>query len=249
MKTFLFLLSALIIWSSDTLETHLNDPSQGIIDKAIEAHGGKNYNPLSVVFDFRDKHYKAVKNGGSYQYERIFTSKEGKQIHDILSNQGFQRKVNGELIKLEPKKERAYSNSVNSVIYFALLPYGLNDEAVKKKYLGTSSINAIDYHKIEVTFQEEGGGDDFSDVFVYWIHPKKFTVDFLGYSYHVNGGGLRFRKAYNQRKIGKIRFQDYTNYKTETKDFTTDQLDSLYVNGKLKELSLIELKKVKVAKN
>ncbi len=87
-----------------------------------------------------------------------------------------------------------YSNSVNSVAYFALLPFRLNDAAVNKRYIGTSEIKGEPYFEIEVTFQQKGGGKDHDDVFIYWIHQQHFTMDYLAYSFIVDGGGTRFRK-------------------------------------------------------
>ena len=217
-----------------------------IVDKTIDQHGGKRYQNHTIEFEFRTKQYKAVKmKDGSFQYDRIFKESD-KNVHDILNNDGFHRRIDNEKVKLEDKKSKAYSNSVNSVIYFALLPHGLNDEATKKEYLGEAIIHDKTYHKIRVTFNEKGGGNDFEDVFIYWIHHHDLTVDYLAYSYHINGGGVRFRAAYNRRKVNKITFQDYINYKSTIPSVRVEQLDSLYLKNELKELSRIELKNVKV---
>jgi len=68
-------------------------------------------------------------------------------------------------------------------------------------------------------------------------------VDYLAYSYHVNGGGVRFRSAYNSREVDGVRFQDYINYKH---DSTTpvEEMDEYYLKGELKELSKIELRNI-----
>ncbi|MEL7534879.1 MAG: DUF6503 family protein, partial [Bacteroidota bacterium] len=133
-----------------------------------------------------------------------------------------------------------YSNSVNSVLYFIRLPYGLNDPAVNKKYLGEESIKGKKYHKIEVTFEQEGGGKDYDDVFVYWLDQQSHYLDYLAYSYETDGGGLRFRKAFNARTIGGIRFQDYVNYKAELQaGREAASLGLLYEAAELDSLSSI----------
>ena len=58
------------------------------------------------------------------------------------------------------------SNAVNSVHYFAYLPYGLNGSAVHKELLGTTTLKNKEYYKIRVTFSEAGGGEDYEDVFM-----------------------------------------------------------------------------------
>ena len=92
--------------------------AQQIIDKAIEAHGGKNYDNLKLEFDFRKRHFKAEKKPGFYHYEKVYTDKSGKEVHDILDNGSFNRNIDGEPADLTEKQIAGYSNSLNSVIYF-----------------------------------------------------------------------------------------------------------------------------------
>lgn len=217
--------------------------AQRIIDQAIEAHGGSAYENAHVQFVFRQFQYELQRQGGKYQYERRF-EKEGDAYRDVLSNDGFIRHINGKEVALADTMAAKYANSVNSVHYFAQLPYGLNDPAAQKKYLGTTTIKDQSYHKIEVTFQEEGGGKDFDDVFVYWIREDSYIVDYLAYSYLVDGGGLRFREAYHPQQVAGIRFQDYVNYKAEPAEWTVHDLDQAFIEGKLKELSRIELEQI-----
>ena len=125
------------------------------------------------------------------------------------------------------------------------MPYHLNDPAVNKTYEGTTSIKGKNYQVIRVTFEEEGGGDDFDDVYYYWFDAENYQLDYLAYSFHVNKGGVRFRSAYNAREIEGIRFQDYINFKAD-KDTPLTELPKMYEANKLKELSRIELEKVKV---
>ena len=102
------------------------------------------------------------------------------------------------------------------------------------------------YHAVEVTFQQEGGGKDYEDAFVYWFHTERNTMDYFGYSYEVDGGGLRFRKAYNFRTIEGIRFSDFINFKAEYPKYSVHDLGSLYNQGVLEELSRIENENIQV---
>lgn len=222
--------------------------AQKIVDRAIEAHGGKAFEQAHIQFDFRDRTYVYKREDGIFEYRRIFADSSGRQVTDILSNTDFTRLINGDTTQLKEKKASAYASSVNSVVYFALLPYRLNDEAVQKEYLGTAELEGIPYHKVRVSFTEEGGGEDFEDIYVFWFRQDTHTVDYLAYSFHTNGGGYRFRKAYNPRTLGGIRWQDYINYKPATTEgLQVAQLDELFKTGKLEELSRIELKNLKVA--
>ncbi len=225
--------------------TDTQPDAQTIIDRAIEKSGGEKYLDIQIEFDFRDRHYIATRQGGEYSYERITQDSTGT-IRDLLTNEGFRREVNGAHTQVADSMETRYSASINSVIYFALLPYGLNDPAVKKKLLGETIIHDTTYYKIEISFDEEGGGKDFEDTFIYWIHSKDFTVDYLAYSFEEKGVvDYRFRKAYHPQIVGGIRFQNYINYKP-LEETTLEILDSLYLQHKLDTLSTIELKNIQV---
>ena len=165
----------------------------------------------------------------------------------FLTNDGFTREIDGREVDVPDSMAIKYSNSINSVIYFALLPYGLNDPAVNKRYLGDKNIKGKDYHKIQITFDQEGGGEDFEDIFVYWINVENYTIDYLAYKYSTDGGGMRFREALNERYIEGVRFADYINYKAPKSGLPADS-DDIFLNGKLKELSRIELEDIKVNK-
>lgn len=219
--------------------------AQEVIDQAIEVAGGDAYLESIIEFDFREVHYKGRKNKDGFKMSRLF-SKDTVKIYDAMTADVFVRTINGENVELEDSMVNKYRNSINSVFYFALLPNGLNDEAVQKKYLEKVSIKEKNYHKIEVTFKQEGGGDDFDDVYVYWINTQTNKIDFLAYSFEVNGGGLRFREAYNERYVNGIRFVDYINYKADPNKVDVYGLDEMFKKNQLEEISRIELKNVSV---
>lgn len=221
------------------------DPSTKIINDAIEAHGGKRFENALTEFDFRGRHYTSHRKGGMFTYTREFSDSSG-QIKDVLSNDGFRREINGGLAKISGERAAAYSNSVNSVLYFALLPYGLNDPAVIKTYLGETELRGKKYHLIRVTFKQDGGGKDHEDVFLYWINQQTNIVDYLAYSYLTDGGGLRFREAINQRTINGILFHDYNNYKPGSDTVTLDEMGTLFEQNQLDLLSVINHENIKV---
>ncbi len=238
------LLALLVTITMVSCNASLKD-SQKIIDRAIEASGGEKYLHSTIEFDFRYRHYVAQREGGKYSYERIFKD-SARTTHDFLTNDGFKREINNTLVEVADSMKVKYTSSVNSVVYFALLPYGLNDAAVQKKFMGETSIDRVEYYVIEITFAQEGGGEDHEDVFMYWINKKDFTIGYMAYSYEeTDGVGLRFRKAYNARNVNGILFLDYINLKPKDKTEIT-ALEELYKKGELQELSKIELVNIKV---
>lgn len=219
------------------------DP-QAMIDKAISLHGGDLYHQADISFSFRGKAYSSTHTNGAYTYTRNF-EEEGQTYEDLMTSDSFVRKINGETVAVADTMVRKYRNSINSVLYFALLPYKLNDAAVQKKYMDIVKVGEKEYHQIEVTFAQEGGGEDHQDVFMYFLDVKTGNMEHLAYSYETDGGGRRFRKGYNFRTVNGIKFADYVNFKdAPTADI--HKIASAYNAGRLDTLSLIELEDIVV---
>lgn len=239
----IFLLFALIISCKDGSKATLT--AQEIVDKSIAVSGGENYNVKSTSFEFRNIRYKSSFKGGRKLLQRE-QRKDSTLIKDILCAGELRRYENDASIEVADTTAVKYANSVNSVHYFARLPFGLNDAAVNKKLLGQTEINNKAYYKIEITFDAENGGEDFDDVYLYWIEKNTFKPDYLAYVYHTDGGGQRFRVAKNERYVGGIRFVDYDNLKPKKDGTNFKDIDELYTNGELEKLSSIELNDIKV---
>ena len=211
-------------------------------------HGGHRYDNMQVQFDFRNRHYRAKISDGEYVYERTFQSDNG-WVTDVWSNKKFKRLIDQKEIKLNSEDMQSYRTATNSVIYFALLPFNLDDPVVNRQLMRSVEIKGEPYYKVEITYGEmEGEKEDFESVYVYWIHKEKFTMDYLAYSFNINGGGVRFREAYNAREVEGIRFQDYRNY-TIDEDYPAQELDYAFVTNKLHLVSDIKLENIKVQLN
>jgi hypothetical protein len=222
------------------IEAPVDSKAEAIILKSIRKHGGAQYEDIDISFTFRKHQYLAKRKDGVFRYERLLIDSSGTKLQDVLTNEGLVRLVDGQEVGITDKKRAAYTESVNSVIYFVLLPYFLADQAVRSEYLGTVSIKQQPYEKVKITFDQEGGGLDFEDEFIYWFHRDQHTLDYLAYSYLTDGGGARFRAAFNPREIKGLRFADYINYKPNPETRYILNFDSLYEVGGLEKLSLIE---------
>jgi len=221
-----------------------NPAVQEIIDKSIEVSGGNLYKACDISFALRDIRYELENANGRKILKRII-KKDSAIILDILRHNSFERYINGDLVNVADSMAAKYSNSINSVHYFAYLPYGLNDPAVNKKLLGETQIGDGQYYKVEVTFDKIGGGEDFEDIYIYWINKETFKPDYLAYQFNTDGGGARFRKAFNERIINGIRFVDYYNYKA-SENISVYELEALFKLKKLELLSTIRLEDISV---
>src|SRR5688572_7743306 len=171
-------LTSAILFSAAVCMSSCADKAQNIVDKAIDTHGGKAFESFVLEFDFRDRHYTADRDNGIFEYSREFTDSTGN-IRDVLSNDGFTRYRNGSPLDIPEERSQAFTRSVNSVIYFMLLPFGLNDKAVNKEWMGESIVRGEPYQLVRVTFEQTGGGEDHEDVFHYWFHSDKNTMDYF----------------------------------------------------------------------
>lgn len=226
-------------------ESDATPEARQVVDSAIARAGGQGFRTDQISFEFRKRTYESYLEDGQRVLARITPTDSGA-IRDLRKGDYFERRWKDSLLAVPDSTARKWSNAVNSVHYFAYLPYGLNDAAVNKELIGKVRIGEKEYYKVKVSFDQQGGGEDFEDVFIYWFEIKTTKPDFLAYEFHTNGGGLRFREAYNERVVGGLRFQDYINYKPSGKASLTD-LDSLFVKGELEELSRIELKNIQVS--
>lgn len=246
-KVILILLAISVFSCKEHTEKALS--AQYIVDKSIEVSGGVQlYEKSTIKFNFRGRDYVSEMEGKRKTLKRI-QKNDTIDLLDILSPEGFQRFDTNSLVSLHDSLATKYGNSVNSVHYFSKLPYGLNDPAVHKELLAETEINGRSYYKVKVTFDQAGGGDDFDDTYVYFFNKDTFKPDYLAYDFHVNGGGMRFREAYNERYINGIRFVDYNNMKPIDANTSVLQVDSLFNNDRLKLLSKIELTDVSVSQD
>jgi hypothetical protein len=218
------------------------DKATSIVEKSIEVHGGKKYDSFIAEFDFRKFHVKLMHENGKFQYERISKDTANNEIWDIVNNEGFLRIINGNQVKLSAKDVTKYTNAVNSVAYFVLLPYKLRDKAVNLEYLGEMLIENKKYDKIKVWFDKEGGGNDFEDIYCYWFNQETHTLDYIAYA----NGGPRFRKVKNRQTVGGIVFQDYENFAITDTTISTSDYDKAFLAGKDSLLSVIEQKNIVV---
>lgn len=236
MKKNILLIGLCVVFWQCTPRTTSDSKAKAIIEQCVQAHGGTNYRNLDVSFDFRKFSVRIQQTDTSFVYERSTRDSLGNEIRDRLSNRGFERSFNGQVQTLSAKDTDKYREGTNSIAYFVLLPYKLQDPAVNLEYLGETTLNGQTYDKIKVWFDAEGGGKDHEDVFCYWINRQTHTLDYLAYA----NGGPRFRKATKRERVAGVVFQDYENYEIQDTTLASPDYDKAFAAGKAKLLSKIE---------
>ena len=224
------------VFTSCTGSKQQDEKASAIINQCIAVHGGDNYKNLDVSFDYRKFRMHLMQEDGKFLYERTFEDSTGDTVNDVMTNDGFTRKINGREANLSKKDNDKYKEGLNAIAYFALLPYKLSEAAVNLKYIGEIKIGNNTYDKIDVTFDKEAGGKDHQDEFCYWINKQTHTMDYLSYS----NGGPRFRTVIKRQKVGGVIFQNYNNYQILDTTLPTSGYDKAYITGNAKLLSTIE---------
>ncbi|MDX1418544.1 MAG: DUF6503 family protein [Rubricoccaceae bacterium] len=192
--------------------------ARALVDRAIAAHGGSVLERAELAFRFRGTPYRLRRDGGRFAYSRVTADSLGRAVEDRLDNEGLRRFVDGAPVPV-PSNAAGIETNVNSVAYFALLPFPLRDPAVRLRALGPDTLRGQPYERVEVTFAQAGGGRDWEDRYLYWIHPETHSIDFLAYTYRLganetgsNATGSRFREAVDARTVEGVRVQDYRNW-------------------------------------
>lgn len=225
--------------------------ARAIIDSAIATHGGSVLDRAVVSFTFRGDEYRIRQNEGRFHYRRTYTDSLGRMVTDGLTNDGVYRVADGDTVSLSDDEKNSVETTVNSVAYFTLLPHPLDDPAVQPEYGGRDTLDGVPYHRVRVTFQQSGGGQDWQDVFLYWFRTDTYAMDYFSYAFGLAPGdsdtGTRFRAAYNVRRINGVRVADYRNYTSDT--LATDRMErypSLRRREALELVSRIEIDSVQV---
>jgi hypothetical protein len=223
---------------------------EAIIDSIYQKSGSALIDQSDIYFDFRNFHYAYLQGEDGLKQSRKYTNDKGEAVDDIWQGDSLMRTIEGEIVELKEKEENAYKNSINSVFYFGFLPKALKDPAVNATLVDEVEINQKRYHKIRVTFDEDGGGEDFYDIFLYWIGIEDYAVDYMAYQYFTEEGGIRFRSVDSVKEVNGILFKDYLNYAPK-EDMMNDfsNVDKVFSNGGMKLVSEIRLENIRVIEN
>ena len=215
-----------------------------IVKKSIAYHQLDKLYTTPIDFQFRDYLYHINRTADPYIYSRQITFIDSityqpiVQIDSLFNSSNLKRYQNNLRLDLPQEEASKFANSINSVAYFQQLPLPLTDPAAQLEQLPNTRIEGTNHYTLKVTFAAENGGSDPEDTYRYYFNAKTFALSYLSYDFHVNGGGVRFRKAFENPQPPFI-FLHYDNYKAP-KDTPLDSLPQLFERGVLELVSRIE---------
>ena len=260
MRRLLFCCLALAACTSPAAEGPQGDADAlALVDRLRDRHGVDALDRAEVTFSFRGTPFAAWRDGSQFRYARQLVDDAGRRVEEVVDNAGTHRFVDGAEVELADDEAGRVHTAVNSVVYFALLPYALTDPAVRVRTLGPDSVAGAAYDRLEATFAQEGGGTDWDDRYVYWIRQPDAadagaTLDFLAYSYAPTPGdtsrnetGVRFREVIGTQDAGGVRFQAYRNLTADSigpRDL--ERFGALYDAGQTRPVSDVVLDSIRV---
>jgi hypothetical protein len=210
-----------------------------LLQSTLRAHGSERLAESGWQFTFRGDRFRMARGGGSFVYERRPQS-GGPVLR--LDNRGLTAWAGDRPVDLAAPD--AARRGLNSVVYFASLPLGLKDPAVRLRRLPPRTIEGRPLPELEVRFAAEGGGEDHEDVFRYWIDPDSGLLRYLAYRFERGGGGVRFRRAVSTVEVGPVVFTQWKNYGIDDPSIPLDEVVHRWAQGRLPWISDIVLEDV-----
>lgn len=219
-----------------------------IVDQAIAYHGGATYRSSDTSLEVCSKSgcfgVEAVVDGDSFEYEVSGTIGEQQRRVRVTNAEVAWWDEDGEPLAVPPEDETGLRDFVMARVYFPFLPYRLNDASVYKSDLGVETWGGRELHKVKITFTS-GSSTDADDEYLYWFDPETGRLEQFAYSFAGDPGGLRFRRAFNYRRIGGILFYDAENLGIEGEDLSVDLIDAAYVET-MRQVSVVEVRNIRV---
>lgn len=214
-----------------------------IVAKAIEFHGNEAFQSSALSLTITSL-------SGSFQ---IASTREGGRFEYVVTDPRSQRRVrltndvveewrDGVKMELDEEGARRARAFADARVFFPLLPFTLNGDAINFEDLGLEQWDGQALHKVKVSFTP-GSSNDADDTYMFWFDPDTGRIEQFGYDF---SGGLRYRKATAFNLVGGILFSDQENYAIDGERVPVDMLSPEYVAENMRLLSTVALSDITV---
>ena len=219
-----------------------------IVASAIGHHGGDRYQHSETSLELCSGsgcYQMTVRTaGGMYRHE-VSGPYRGRTRSVRADNTSVSVSLDGEPLAVVAEAGQTLRDWATARIYFAFLPYRLNDPGVLQEDLGLEEWAGRRLHKVKVSFVA-GSSTDAEDEYLYWFDPESGRLEQFAYSFKGRPGGLRFRRLSNYRRVGGILFFDQSNLGVEAPGLVVDLIDPSFVRQRMREVSRVELRDIRV---
>ena len=223
-------------------------PRLEIVARAIEHHGGELYRhsetSLTLCSGSGCYRIRSRVDGGLYEHE-VSGPYRGAERRVLASNDSLAAWRDGQPLAPSPELSAALRDWAMARVYFAFLPFRLEDPDVLQEDLGVEEWEGRRLRRVKVGFVA-GTSTDAEDEYLYWFDPDSGRLEQFAYSFSGRPGGLRFRRLSNYRRIGGILFFDQTNLGVDGEGLSVDQVRPEFVARRMRPVSEVTLRNVTV---
>ncbi|MFP3941178.1 MAG: DUF6503 family protein [Thermoanaerobaculia bacterium] len=222
-----------------------------IVVQAIEHHGGDLYESTESSFEIASAsgafRVEVRRDGGLYRHVVEGETPDGLR-RVTVTNDSVEVTVDGEPVRVQEDREQGWRNHVDARVWFPFLPYGLAGDGVYLHDRGLvewpveEGAGARELREVKVTFQP-GSSSGAEDEYLFWFDLETGRMEQFAYSF---AGGLRFRQAFDFRRVGGILFADNENYGVDGEGYRVDQVTPEFVAEEMELVSTIRLRDVEV---
>jgi hypothetical protein len=214
-----------------------------IVDRAIEYHGGSLFTSSTSELDMCSRSgcfgVVAKMDGGLFDLD-ITQESRGRRVR--LTNDRAELWQDGNPVAVTDDDRARQQSFVFQRVYFAFLPFRLNDPGVYKEDRGLVDWQGRTLHEVLVSFEPHSSAGAESQ-YMYWFDPETGRLEQFAYDYE---DGLRFQVATNHRRVGGVLFFDRENFGLNAEGLTVKAIDPSYVSEELRAISTIELRNLSV---
>lgn len=221
-----------------------------VVTKAIEHHGGDLYESSETSFEIVSAsgafRVEVRRDGGLYRHVVESETPDGLR-RVTATNDAVEVTVDGEPVRLRRRQERRWRSHVDARVWFPFLPYGLAGDGVFLHDRGlvewpVEGGGTRELREVKVTFQP-GSSSGADDEYLFWFDPESGRLEQLAYSF---AGGVRFRRAFDFRRVDGLLFADHENFGVDGEGYRVDQVTPEFVAGEMEHVSTIRLRDVEV---
>lgn len=219
---------------------------EALLRQARKAHGADRLEHATVEFALDGARFRVERDGERFAYARTWADRSGLVFRDVLTAEGLERTIDGRAVGLGEAARREAATALRAAVYLALLPFSLDGAAEEALVLTPDTLSGQAYERVALPLDRAAPGLDERGRLVLWIHPERHTVDYLAYRYAADGGGARFRAAYEPRTVEGVRFANHYEFSGDLLEVPVEGLGQFYERGELNFLGRVELDSVRV---
>ena len=224
-------------------------PGLDVVRRSIAHHGGELYDSSAVTMTMCSGsgcYELAVESrGGVYRHRVAGPVSAGHRAVEATNDTVRHWRDGVEVEIADATEAQRLRDWATARLYFAFLPYRLDDPSAMQRDLGLERWGERELRKVKVTFRP-GTSSDAQDEFLYWFDAETGRLEQFAYSFAGRPGGLRFRRLDNYQRVGGLLFFDQENLGVEGDGLSVDQIDPAFVTQRMRPISRIHLDHITV---